>query len=345
LTTQTNTEKDAAASADSASTILEVKNLSTQFRTRAGLVKAVDDVSFSVKEREVLAIVGESGCGKSVSALSVMGLIPTPPGEIVGGEIIFDGRDLLKASDEEMQEIRGGQMGMIFQEPMTSLNPVMTIGKQVAEPLRIHLGLSKAAARVRAGELLSLVGLPDPNEKLDDYPHQMSGGQRQRVMIAMAMSCEPKLLIADEATTALDVTVQAQVLELLIRVTEEFGTALIIITHNLGIVARYAHRVNVMYAGKIRESGTAADVYKNPGHPYTAGLLSSVPNLMQSTSGKLQSIEGEIPDLTDLPSGCAFAPRCPYVQDRCRLEDPPLENVGGDHISACWESAQFRGTT
>jgi oligopeptide transport system ATP-binding protein len=345
LTTQTNTEKDAAASADSASTILEVKNLSTQFRTRAGLVKAVDDVSFSVKEREVLAIVGESGCGKSVSALSVMGLIPTPPGEIVGGEIIFDGRDLLKASDEEMQEIRGGQMGMIFQEPMTSLNPVMTIGKQVAEPLRIHLGLSKAAARVRAGELLSLVGLPDPNEKLDDYPHQMSGGQRQRVMIAMAMSCEPKLLIADEATTALDVTVQAQVLELLIRVTEEFGTALIIITHNLGIVARYAHRVNVMYAGKIRESGTAADVYKKPGHPYTAGLLSSVPNLMQSTSGKLQSIEGEIPDLTDLPSGCAFAPRCPYVQDRCRLEDPPLENVGGDHISACWESAQFRGTT
>ncbi|MDA0595544.1 MAG: ABC transporter ATP-binding protein [Chloroflexi bacterium] len=345
MTTQTNTENDAAASADSASTILEVKNLSTQFRTRAGLVKAVDDVSFSVKEREVLAIVGESGCGKSVTALSVMGLIPTPPGEIVGGEIMFGGKDLLQASDDEMQEIRGGQMGMIFQEPMTSLNPVMTIGKQVAEPLRIHLGLSKAAARVRAGELLSLVGLPDPLEKLDDYPHQMSGGQRQRVMIAMAMSCEPKLLIADEATTALDVTVQAQVLELLIRVAEEFGTALIIITHNLGIVARYAHRVNVMYAGKIRESGTAADVYKNPGHPYTAGLLSSVPSLMQSTSGKLQSIEGEIPDLTDLPSGCAFGPRCPYVQDRCRLEDPPLENVGDDHISACWESAQFRGTT
>jgi oligopeptide/dipeptide ABC transporter ATP-binding protein len=319
------------------SPVLEVKNLSTHFQTRNGLVKAVDDVSFTVRPKEVLALVGESGCGKSVTALSIMRLIPSPPGRIVDGEVMFGGRDLLKLDDEEMRMVRGGQIGMIFQEPMTSLNPVMTIGRQVSEPLQIHLGLSKRAARVRAGELLSLVGLPDPLQKLDDYPHQISGGQRQRVMIAIAMSCQPKLLIADEATTALDVTVQAQILELLIKVTEEFDTALIIITHNLGIVARYANRVNVMYAGQIREMGAARDVYKKTAHPYTAGLLKSVPNLMQSTGGKLQSIEGEIPDLTALPAGCAFRPRCTLRTERCGVENPLLQEVGAQHLSACWE--------
>ena len=324
------------------SPVLEVRNLSTHFQTRNGLVKAVDDVSFTVRQKEVLALVGESGCGKSVTALSIMRLIPSPPGRIVDGEVLFGGRDLLKLNDESMRAVRGAQIGMIFQEPMTSLNPVMTIGRQVSEPLRIHLGLSKKAARDRAGELLSLVGLPDPLQKLDDYPHQMSGGQRQRVMIAIAMSCQPSLLIADEATTALDVTVQAQILELLIKVTEEFDTALIIITHNLGIVARYANRVNVMYAGKIREMGAAQDVYKKTAHPYTAGLLKSVPNLMQSTGGKLQSIEGEIPDLTALPQGCAFRPRCGFRTDRCGSENPVLQEVGTQHFSACWEIAQLQ---
>jgi oligopeptide/dipeptide ABC transporter ATP-binding protein len=334
---------DANPSAGPASDIvLNVKNLTTQFQTRTGVLKAVDDVSFVVKEKEVLALVGESGCGKSVTALSIMRLIPSPPGEIVSGEVSFGGDDLLKLSGEDMRMVRGGQIGMIFQEPMTSLNPVMKIGDQLAEPLQIHLNLSKKAARDRSGELLSLVGLPDPLQKLDDYPHQMSGGQRQRVMIAIAMSCQPRLLIADEATTALDVTVQAQILELLIKVTEEYGTSLMIITHNLGIVARYANRVNVMYAGKIRESGNARDVYKQTAHPYTEGLLSSVPNLRQSTGGVLQSIEGEIPDLTNLPPGCAFEPRCKYRLDKCVLENPPLEQVGDMHLAACWETARLQ---
>ena len=271
-----------------------------------------------------------------------MRLIPSPPGIIAGGEVIFGGRDLLRLPGDEMRMVRGGQIGMIFQEPMTSLNPVMTIGNQLAEPLQIHLKLSKSAARERAGELLSLVGLPDPLQKLKDYPHQMSGGQRQRVMIAIAMSCQPRLLIADEATTALDVTVQAQILELLIKVTEEFGTSLMIITHNLGIVARYANRVNVMYAGKIRETGNARDVYKKTAHPYTEGLLRSVPNLRQRVHGKLQSIDGEIPDLTNLPPGCAFEPRCTYRQDKCSRENPELEQVGDMHLSACWETARLQ---
>lgn len=321
---------------------MEVKNLSTHFHSRNGLLKAVDDVSFVVNEREVLALVGESGCGKSVTALSIMRLIPSPPGIIAGGEVIFGGRDLLKLPGDEMRMVRGGQIGMIFQEPMTSLNPVMTIGNQLAEPLQIHLKLRKSAALERAGELLSLVGLPDPLQKLKDYPHQMSGGQRQRVMIAIAMSCQPRLLIADEATTALDVTVQAQILELLIKVTEEFGTSLMIITHNLGIVARYANRVNVMYAGKIRETGNARDVYKKTAHPYTEGLLRSVPNLRQRVHGKLQSIDGEIPDLTNLPPGCAFEPRCTYRQDKCSRENPELEQVGDMHLSACWETARLQ---
>jgi oligopeptide/dipeptide ABC transporter ATP-binding protein len=273
-----------------------------------------------------------------------MRLVPAPPGEITGGQVLFGGQDLLQVSNEEMRQVRGGQIGMIFQEPMTSLNPVMTIGAQIAEPLMIHKGMSKEAALDRAEELLISVGVSDARLKMGDYPHQMSGGQRQRVMIAIAMSCEPKLLIADEATTALDVTVQAQILELLIKVTQESRTALIIITHNLGIVARYANRVNVMYAGKIRESGSAIDVYKKSAHPYTLGLLNSVPNLMAPTEGKLDSIEGEIPDLGNLPSGCAFEPRCTFAKDRCRDEDPLLHEVGVEHIAACWEAEKVQGS-
>jgi len=339
-----NTKQKEKTKVSTDTTVLDVRNLSTQFHTSSGVIKAVNDVSFTVNEGEVLAIVGESGCGKSVSALSVMRLIPTPPGEITSGQVLFGGRDLLKLSNKEMQEVRGGQIGMIFQEPMTSLNPVMTIGSQIAEPLKIHKNLSKDQALDKAAELLESVGVPDARQKMDDYPHQMSGGQRQRVMIAIAMSCDPKLLIADEATTALDVTVQAQILELLIKITEESRTALVIITHNLGIVARYANRVNVMYAGRIRESGSAIDVYKNSAHPYTAGLLSSVPNLMASTDGKLASIDGEIPDLANLPSGCAFEPRCTFAQDRCRSEDPLLQEVGSEHIAACWEAEKVQGS-
>ena len=319
-------------------TLLEVQNLSTHFSTRAGLIKAVNDVSFTLDAGEVLAIVGESGCGKSVSALSIMGLIPNPPGKIVNGKILFEGNDLVKAPPGKLQGIRGEQISMIFQEPMTSLNPVMTIGSQISESLILHKGLSKKEAWIRAGELLLQVGIPDALEKMNDYPHQMSGGQRQRVMIAIAMSCDPKLLIADEATTALDVTVQAQILELLMKVTQESKTALIIITHNLGIVARYADRVNVMYAGKIIETGTAMDVYKKPGHPYTQGLLGSVPNLLNTGSKRLTTIEGEIPDLSNLPKGCSFAPRCPSPTEEGKkgnIEMKLIEVSKGHWVDQC----------
>ncbi|MBF16093.1 MAG: peptide ABC transporter ATP-binding protein [Chloroflexi bacterium] len=319
-------------------TLLEVQNLSTHFSTRAGLIKAVNDVSFTLDAGEVLAIVGESGCGKSVSALSIMGLIPNPPGKIVNGKILFEGNDLVKAPPGKLQGIRGEQISMIFQEPMTSLNPVMTIGSQISESLILHKNLSKKEAWNRAGELLLQVGIPDALEKMNDYPHQMSGGQRQRVMIAIAMSCDPKLLIADEATTALDVTVQAQILELLMKVTQESKTALIIITHNLGIVARYADRVNVMYAGKIIETGTAMDVYKKPGHPYTQGLLGSVPNLLNTGSKRLTTIEGEIPDLSNLPKGCSFAPRCPSPTEEGKkgnIEMKLIEVSKGHWVDQC----------
>lgn len=319
-------------------TLLEVQNLSTHFSTRAGLIKAVNDVSFTLDAGEVLAIVGESGCGKSVSALSIMGLIPNPPGKIVNGKILFEGNDLVKAPPGKLQGIRGEQISMIFQEPMTSLNPVMTIGSQISESLILHKNLSKKEAWNRAGELLLQVGIPDALEKMNDYPHQMSGGKRQRVMIAIAMSCDPKLLIADEATTALDVTVQAQILELLMKVTQESKTALIIITHNLGIVARYADRVNVMYAGKIIETGTAMDVYKKPGHPYTQGLLGSVPNLLNTGSKRLTTIEGEIPDLSNLPKGCSFAPRCPSPTEEGKkgnIEMKLIEVSKGHWVDQC----------
>ena len=322
--------------------LLEVRDLRTYFYTQEGTVKAVDGVTYSVEEGETLGLVGESGCGKSVSALSILRLIPQPPGKIVSGEIIFQGRDLLKLDEEEMRKIRGNEIAMVFQEPMTSLNPVLTIGRQMTEAIELHLGIKGKAARERAAELLEMVGIPEARARLDDYPHQFSGGMRQRVMIAMAMSCNPKLLLADEPTTALDVTIQAQILEIMARLTREFGTAVIIITHNLGVVARYADRVNVMYAGRIIESASAVELYKNPKHPYTVGLLNSVPRLDERRKEKLQPIEGLPPDLAHLPPGCAFYPRCSYRTDRCREEYPPFVLVGDNHWAACWESDRVR---
>ncbi|MDP7514865.1 MAG: ABC transporter ATP-binding protein [Dehalococcoidia bacterium] len=328
---------DPAPVANAAPHLLDVRNLATRFATAEGCVQAVDGVSFHIDEGETLGLVGESGCGKSVTSLSVMRLIPTPPGEITDGSVLFEGTDLQTLSEREMRRVRGGSIGMIFQEPMTSLNPVLTIGRQITEALGIHLDLNKGAARNRAIEILARVGLPDPASRFSDYPHHLSGGQRQRVMIAMAISCNPKLLIADEATTALDVTIQAQILELLQSLCEELRMALLIITHNLGVVARYAQRVAVMYAGKIIETGAADEIYTTPRHPYTKALLSSVPRLDAITTTRLTSIEGEIPDLVNLPEGCAFAPRCRWVVDRCRVESPELGPSGGSHTAACWE--------
>ncbi len=320
--------------------LLDVKDLATHFFTSAGVINAVDGVSFRLHEGETLGLVGESGCGKSVTALSIMRLIPDPPGRIMGGSVEFMGRDLLKLRETEMRAVRGRSIGMIFQEPMTSLNPVLSIARQLREPLELHLGMTKRQALSRSIELLAMVGIPDPEARLNSYPHEVSGGQRQRVMIAMALSCEPKLLIADEATTALDVTIQAQILELMKDLTARLGTSVIIITHNLGVVARYADSVNVMYAGKIRESGVLDQVYKNPKHPYTVGLLNSVPTLDLAADIRLEPIRGEIPDLSNLPAGCAFRERCDWAVDRCAVEDPQLENIEQDHTAACWESAR-----
>jgi len=321
-------------------TLLEVKGLSTYFFTPEGVVKAVDDVSYDVLEGETLAIVGESGCGKSVGALSIMRLIASPPGRTVHGEVLFDGVDLLKLDDEEMRKIRGNRIGMVFQEPMTSLNPVLTIGRQLTETLELHQHMDKQAALRRAAELLALVGVPDAERRLGDYPHQFSGGMRQRVMIAMAMSCGPRLLIADEPTTALDVTIQAQVLEVMRRISNELGAAIIIITHNLGVVARYANRVNVMYAGKIIERGSSRDIYRNPHHPYTLGLLKSVPRLDLPKREKLAPIEGFPPDLINLPVGCSFRARCKFAIERCAQEAPPLTSVGEGHTAACFRAKE-----
>lgn len=320
------------------SPLLQVRNLRTSFTTPEGKIGAVNGVSFDVNHGETLGLVGESGCGKSVSALSIMQLVPNPPGVIETGEIIFEGVDLLKISSQEMQSVRGAGIGMIFQEPMSSLNPVLTIGRQITEPLGVHMGLSGWAAESRAAELLEMVGIADSRRRLGDHPHQLSGGQRQRVMIAIALSCEPKLLIADEATTALDVTIQAQILELMKNLTSESGAALMIITHNLGIIARYADRLNVMYAGKIRESGTAEQVYLQPNHPYTVGLLNSVPRLDRPASERLDPIDGEIPDPVNLPSGCAFAPRCRWTNEKCSVSEPELEQVQDRQMVACYES-------
>ncbi len=316
--------------------LIEIDGLKTQFYTSAGTVKAVDGITYDVDEGETVAIVGESGCGKSVSAMSILRLIPDPPGKIVEGSIMFQGRDILKLSEAEMRDLRGKDIGMVFQEPMTSLNPVLTIGRQLTETLEEHLGVTGEAADARAIELLGLVGIAEPQRRLVQYPHHLSGGMRQRVMIAMALACEPKLIIADEPTTALDVTIQAQILELMKDLTRRLGVALIIITHNLGVVARYADRVNVMYAGKIIESGTAHDIYHNPRHPYTLALLKSVPRMDLPRQAKLDPVEGQPPDLTRLDDGCAFRPRCGFAIERCAKEFPPLESVQGPHIAACW---------
>ena len=316
--------------------LLEVRNLKTYLSTSQGLIKAVDGVSYDVGVGETVALVGESGCGKTMSALSIMRLVPKPQGSIVDGEIRFQGRDLLTLDDEEMRRIRGQEIAMIFQEPMTSLNPVLTIGRQITETLEAHDTISKDDAEKRALELLQLVGIPDPRRRLSDYPHQLSGGMRQRVMIAIALSCKPKLILADEPTTALDVTIQAQILELMRDLSKRFGVALLIITHNLGVVARYADRVHVMYAGKVIESAGAREIYQNPRHPYTLGLLHSVPRLDQPRKTKLDPIQGQPPDLWNLPEGCSFRPRCKFAVERCAGEVPPLMEIGNEHLSACW---------
>jgi len=325
--------------------LLRVKDLKTEFRTDAGVVRAVDGVSYCLDEKEIVALVGESGCGKSVSQLSVMQLIPTPPGKIVGGEVLFEGEDLLKypAKGRKMRAIRGGKIAMVFQEPMTSLNPVLTIGRQITEMLELHLGMKRRAARDRAIELLRTVGIPSADKRLDNYPHHFSGGMRQRVMIAIALSCNPRILIADEPTTALDVTTQAQLLELMMQVVDRFGATLVLVTHNLGIVARYAQRIYVMYAGRIIESGSVMDLFSSPQHPYTKGLLASVPRLDQRRKGreqKLVPIPGLPPNLVGMPATCAFLPRCTCSLEKCREAPwPQLESVDRGHQVACYAAS------
>lgn len=321
--------------------LLKVENLSTHYFTRAGAVKAVDDISFSVAEGETVGIVGESGCGKSATVLSIMRLIPNPPGRIVNGQIIFQSGngsgtvDLRTTSESNMQKIRGNDISMVFQDPMTSLNPVLTIGWQLCEPLQIHLGLNKREARDRSIELLKLVNIPSPENRLNDYPHQFSGGMRQRVMIAMAMACNPRLLIADEPTTALDVTIQAQILELMKKLQEELNMSVIIITHDLGVVSEVCDRVIVMYAGQIIESSPVDELFDNPKHPYTNGLLRSVPKLGSNVKKRIEPIEGVPPNLVSLPTGCRFAPRCPSQFDKCQTS-PRLKSVAPNHDCACW---------
>jgi oligopeptide transport system ATP-binding protein len=319
--------------------LLRVRDLVTTFRTDRGKVVAVDGVSFDVAAGETVAIVGESGSGKSVTALSILRLIPDPPGRIEQGEVLFDGRDLLGLDDASIRAVRGDSIAMIFQEPMSSLNPALTVGMQVGEPINLHRKLPWTAALERARDLLTRVAIPDAASRLGAYPHQFSGGMRQRVMIAMALACSPKLIIADEPTTALDVTVQAQILALLKRLTREANSALILITHDLGVVARYANRVVVMYGGRIVETAPALELYSRPRHPYTRGLMASIPRLDGETGRRLVPIEGQPPDLANLPPGCAFAPRCGHATERCRLERPPLEPVGERHLKACFLDA------
>ena len=315
--------------------LVDVRNLKTYFFTEDGTVPAVDDVSFHINRGETLGVVGESGCGKSVTSLSIMRLIPNPPGKIVGGEMYFEGESLLEKSDPEMRKIRGNDISMIFQEPMTSLNPVYTVGDQIAEAVELHQGLSHQEAIEKAVDMLKLVGIPSPEQRVHEYPHQLSGGMRQRVMIGMALSCNPKLLIADEPTTALDVTIQAQILELMKGLKQDLGAAIMLITHDLGVIAEMAERVIVMYAGKIVEEADVFSLFKNPLHPYTEGLLSSIPKL-DAPKGRLHVIEGVVPNPLNMPQGCRFNPRCPHAMDKCREEEPPLVDVGDGRYSACW---------
>jgi oligopeptide/dipeptide ABC transporter ATP-binding protein len=326
------------------SVLLNVDNLRTLFRTERGLVKAVDGVSYYIDEHEIISLVGESGCGKSVSQLSMLQLIPSPPGEIVGGKVIFNDQDLLKleADGPEMRSVRGGGIAVIFQEPMTSLNPVLTICRQLTEMLELHLNMGGQAARARAVDLLKLVGIPEAETRIDGYPYQLSGGMRQRVMIAIALSCKPKIIVADEPTTAVDVTTQAQLLELLRDMVARSNSSLIIVTHNLGIVARYAHRIYVMYAGRIVESGTAKEIFSKPRHPYTIGLLACVPKLDEQRGRKLVPIVGLPPNLIDMPPTCAFLPRCPCSVEKCKREPwPELRLIDGQHYVSCF--ADTRG--
>ncbi len=325
-------------------TVLAVEGLETVFYTRAGMVRAVDRVSFSLRAGETLAVVGESGCGKSMTALSIMRLIPDPPGRIVGGKVVLDGTDLLQLSEPEMRKMRGNRVSMIFQEPMTSLNPVLTVGRQISQALMMHQGMSRAAAMERAIEMLRLVKVPEPAQRVKEYPHQLSGGMRQRVMIAMALSCNPRVLVADEPTTALDVTIQAQILDLILELQKKLGTAVILITHDLAVVAETAQRVIVMYAGRKVEEATVEELFTHPRHPYTRGLMASIPRLglMRSqaaqTGGRLQEIPGMVPPLFDLPEGCAYAPRCERADDHCRAEYPPYEEKRPAHWTACWHA-------
>jgi peptide/nickel transport system ATP-binding protein len=324
--------------------LLDVKGLQTVFFTNSGLFRAVDDVSFHVRRGETLAIVGESGCGKSVTALSIMRLVPNPPGKIVGGSIMLEGSDLLGLDEDKMREVRGNRISMIFQEPMTSLNPVMRIGDQITEAVRLHRPMTAKQAWDQAVEMLRLVRIPEPERRALEYPHQLSGGMRQRAMIAMALACRPALLIADEPTTALDVTIQAQILALVLELQQELGMALILITHDLGVVAQTAQRVIVMYAGKKVEEADVEALFANPRHPYTRGLMASipaVPSLGGNADVRLVEIPGMVPSLTRLPKGCAFAPRCEFAIARCREEYPPLENFGVDHWAACWRAAEI----
>jgi len=315
--------------------LLQVKNLQTQFFTQDGMVKAVNSISYELNEGETLGIVGESGSGKSVGVMSIMRLIPNPPGKIVGGEVLFEGRDLLKVSEDEIRSIRGNKIAMIFQDPMTSLNPVIPIGRQISEALELHLGMDKKQAKARTIELLEMVGIPSAADRVDNYPHQFSGGMRQRVMIAMGLSCNPQLLIADEPTTALDVTIQAQIIDLVRRLRDEIGMAVIWITHDLGVVAGMADRVLVMYAGTIVEESPVLELYQNPRHPYTLGLLGSIPRLDETRPEKLISIEGLPPDLIDYPKGCPFYARCFYRIGQCLEKLPELQLVGPGHKAAC----------
>lgn len=327
------------------STLLKIKNLETRFYTEDGVVHAVNGISYDMEESEILGVVGESGCGKSVHALSIMRLIPDPPGKIENGEIFLNDRNLLTISDNEMRQIRGSHIAMVFQDPMTSLNPVYTVGDQISEALLLHQGMDKKEARDRSAELLSLVGIPDASKRLDDYPHQFSGGMRQRAMIAMALSCNPSLLIADEPTTALDVTIQAQIVELVRRLQENIGMAIMWITHDLGIVAELAEKINVMYAGYIIERGLVHDIYKQTRHPYTLGLLGSLPRLDAEPGTKLVSIPGLPPDLIALPKGCPFYARCTFREDQCFEEMPVLEPAGGyEHKVACWKWEKINGS-
>ena len=321
-----------------ATPVLQVRNLTTRFKTERGVVTAVDNISFEVAAGETLAIVGESGSGKSVTSMSILRLIPSPPGRIENGEILFDGKDLLKLNEDEMRAIRGNRIAMVFQDSMSSLNPSITIGKQIAEPITLHRNASWKEAYDKARDLLSMVQIPDAQDRLSVYPHQFSGGMRQRSMIAMALACQPKLIIADEPTTALDVTVQAQILDLLKDLTQKAQTSMILITHDMGVVARYADRLAVMYGGRIVEQGPAREIFNRPAHPYTQGLLASIPRIDSDPSKPLPAIEGMPPDLSALPVGCAFAPRCPKATRECEASRPALAKVSEGHLKACFDT-------